>query len=225
MINFCNEHKVKGLIVLVDFKKAFDSLNWDFISKTLKIFNFGENIIKWIKSIQQKTYSYIVQNWHISDKVLLHRGCREGNPVSPYSFVLAAEIMAAAIQGNKNIQGIVVHGEEQKISLYTGDTTLYLAASEAILRASLDALQEFRKISGLKMNIEKTKIIKIGAWGDSRITYCKDQNLIWTTEFTSLGIIFNTDKLNEIMEINIYNKIDEINKLKSLDPKTANNYW
>ena len=121
--------------------------------------------------------------------------------------------MAAALRANKKIQGIVVHGEEKNISLYEDDTTLYLPASEANLRASLGALQEFRKISGLKINIEKTKIIKIGEWGDSRITYCKEQNLIWTAEFTSLGIIFNTDNLQEITEINIDNKIDEINKL------------
>ena len=166
-------------------------INWDFISKTLKLFNFGDSIIKWINAIQQNTFSYIVQNGHIFDKVLLHRGCRQGDPVSPYIFVLAAEIMAAAIRANKKIQGIVVHGEEKKISLYADDTTLYLSASEANLRASLDALQEFQKISGLKINIEKTKIIKIGVWGDSRINYCKERNLIWTAKFTSLGNIFD----------------------------------
>ena len=213
MINFCNEYKIKGLIVLVDFQKAFDSIDWDFISKTLKLFNFGDSIIKWINAIQQKTFSYIVQNGHISDKVLLHRGCRQGNPVSPYIFVLAAEIMAAAIRANKKIQGIEVYGDEKKISLYADDTTLYLLASERNLRAALDALQEFRKISGLKINIEKTKIIKIGEWGDSRISYCKERDLIWTAKFTSLGIIFDANNLQDITEINIENKIVEINKL------------
>ena len=78
MINYCKENKLKGLIVLIDFEKAFDSIDWEFISKTLKIFNFGPNIIKWINSIQLNSYSYIVQNGHISEKVLLHRGCRQG---------------------------------------------------------------------------------------------------------------------------------------------------
>ena len=212
MINFCNEYEIKGLIVLVDFQKAFDSINWDFISKTLKLFNFGDSIIKWINAIQQKTFSYIVQNGHISEKLFLHRGCRQGDPVSPYIFVLAAEIMAAAIRANKKIQGIEVHGDEKKLSLYADDTTLYLLA-EMNLRAALDALQEFRKISGLKINIEKTKIIEIGDWGDSRITYCKERDLIWTAKFTSLGIIFNAHNLQDITETNIDNKIVEINKL------------
>ena len=66
--------------------------------------------------------------------------------------------------------------------------------------AALSAPQEFEKISGLKINIEKTKIIKIGVWGDSRINFFKGKDLIWTTEFTSLGILFNIDKMTEITQ-------------------------
>ena len=101
MINYCKENKLKGLIVLIDFEKAFDSIDWEFIAKTFKIFNFGTNIIKWMKLIQLNSYSYIVQNGHISEKVLLFRGCRQGDPVSPYIFVLVAEIMAMAIREEK----------------------------------------------------------------------------------------------------------------------------
>ena len=114
-------------------------------------------------------------------KVLCHRGCRQGDPVSPYVFVLAAKIMAAAVRENKTIKGIEVHEKEQIISLYADDTTLYLASNETNLRATLNALQEFQQISGLKIDIEKTKMIKIGVWGDSRSTFCKDRKLIWTS--------------------------------------------
>ena len=36
MIEYCNQNKLKGLIVLIDFEQAFDSINWEFISNTLK---------------------------------------------------------------------------------------------------------------------------------------------------------------------------------------------
>ena len=60
---------------------------------------------------------------------------------SPYVFVLAAAIMAVAIRENNNIKGINVYDKKQKISLYADDTTLYLAANEANLRAALDTPQ------------------------------------------------------------------------------------
>ena len=82
--------------------------------------------------------------------------------------------MAAALRDDKNIVGIQVYEEEQMLSLYADDTTLYLAGSERHLRASLNALQEFQLISGLKV-IEKTKIIKIGVRGGSRDTFCEEQ--------------------------------------------------
>ena len=92
--------------------------------------------------------------------------------------MLAAELMAVATRGNKSIQGINVHEKEQKIYLYADDTTLYLSANEANLRAALDALQELRQISGLIINIEKTRIIKIGIWGDSRDIMYRDRIMI-----------------------------------------------
>ena len=132
-----------------------------YIKYTKKI-NFGPNIINWIKPIQLNSYSYIVQNGHVSKRVLLHKDCRQGVPVSPYVFVLAAEIMAAAVREKKSIKGISVYDKEQKISLYADDTTMYLAANEANLREALSILQDFEGIPGLKINIEKTTIIKTG---------------------------------------------------------------
>ena len=90
---------------------------------------------------------------------------------------------------------------------------LYLTGQEKSLSLALNTLQEFQHISGLKINIEKTKIIKIGVWGASSSIFCKEKNLIWTTEFTFLGITFNTVNTNRITEINLDIKINEICKL------------
>ena len=136
-----------------------------------------------------------------------------GIPFHRTFFVLAVEIMAAAIRVNTEIKGIKIFEKEQKNSLYADDTRLYLAAQERSLGLALITLQEFKQILGLKINIEKTKIINIGVWGDSRSIFHKEKNLIWTTEFTSLGITFNTVNINRITEINLDIKMNEICKL------------
>ena len=84
----------------------------------MEIFNFGKKTINWIKSLQTGSTSKILQNGNFSGQIKLARGCRQGDPVSPYLFVIAAEIMAEAIRENKHIEGITLHSQEHKTSLY-----------------------------------------------------------------------------------------------------------
>ena len=75
------------------------------------------------------------------------------------------------------------------------------------------ALKEFEKVSGLRINKEKTKVAKIGGWGDNGTNLCDDLLLDWTQEFTALGISYNVNNMEQITELNTENKIIEIQKL------------
>ena len=213
IIEACNRKKIEGIIILIDFEKAFDSISWEFIQKTLQMLNFGNKIISLVKSLQINSSSKILQNGDLSGKIKLGRGCRQGDPISPYILVIAAEILAEAIRSNKNIEGITIYKKEHKISLYADDTTLITKANELSIRNCMLALKEFEKISGLRINKEKTKVAKIGGWGDNGTTLCDDLLLDWTQEFTALGISYNVNNMEQITELNIENKIIEIQKL------------
>ena len=54
--------------MLLDFEKAFDSLSWEYIQKSLKLFNCSDKIISWVKSLQLNSSSKILQNGHLSKK-------------------------------------------------------------------------------------------------------------------------------------------------------------
>ena len=77
-------------------------------------------------------------------------------------------------------------------------------------------LHKFYQISGLKINVEKTKAIKFGEVRDSRVTLCNDMDLIWTNEFVSLGILYNISNLNQITELNLRPRIHEMENLASI---------
>ena len=179
----------------------------------MEIFNFGEEVKNWVRSLQINSTSKILQNGHLSDEIALGRGCRQGDPISPYLFVLAAEFLAEAIRSYTNIKGLTILEKEHKLSLYADDTTLFIKYEEECIRSCMGTLREFKKILGLRVNTEKTKCIKIGVTGDNMMNLCTDLNLIWTHKFTSLGITYNVHEMDNITDRNIEQKEKEIFKL------------
>ena len=138
---------LQGLILSIDFEKKFDTVSWKFIEKTLKYYNFGDLIIKWISIFQKGAESCIIQNGFISEFFYLKRGCRQGDPISPYIFILCTEILGKMIRNNNDIHGIIIDIKEYKISQYADDTQLFLNRSENSLREALDVLQKFYEMS------------------------------------------------------------------------------
>jgi hypothetical protein len=68
------EDDIPGLLMLVDFEKAFDTVEWPFIEKTLEFYSFGSTFRKWIKSFYTDITSAVINNGHLSEFFLLERG-------------------------------------------------------------------------------------------------------------------------------------------------------
>ena len=179
----------------------------------LNLLNFGDNLISWVRLLRSKSISRVEQNGHFTSIFELSRGCRQGDPISPYIFVLCAEFLAHVIRENSDIKGITLHNREVKISLYADDTTIYIRTERDSMSGVMRVLDWFKKISGLGVNIEKTKVVKIGRSRDRSIAWEGKYNLKWTDEFEVLGISYNILKMGEISDYNILNKLKDIKKI------------
>ena len=105
-MNYTEQNDIPGLLMIIDFEKAVDSLSWNFLHGVLDYFNFGPAIKRWIKIFTTDVHSSIIQCGNISKSFKLGRGCRQGDPVSSYCFVLSVEILSALIKNDKEIRGI-----------------------------------------------------------------------------------------------------------------------
>ncbi|GFR75484.1 reverse transcriptase-like protein [Elysia marginata] len=191
------------MIFLIDFEKAFDSIEWSFIEKSLHFFNFGHDIAKWVKLFNTQIKSRIVVNNTVSDWFNITRGCRQGDPISPYLFLIAGEVLAHMIRQNVHVRGYKVNEMEFKISQYADDTTLFLDGSEESFTQCIGLLDEYKSYSGLKMNAEKTKVMWFGCPRPSETKYLPDLKFEWNPQqFTVLGIDFTTD-LKDMTKINL----------------------
>lgn len=61
-MSYTEFNDIPGLMMLIDFEKAFDTVSWDFIFQTLTFFNFGVSIKNWIKCFYQNISSCVIQN-------------------------------------------------------------------------------------------------------------------------------------------------------------------
>lgn len=215
IVHNCNKSDIPGIILMVDFEKAFDSVSWKFIRNVLKFYNFGENIIRWIDIFFNDFKLCVIQNRIYSEFFNIGRGCRQGDPVSSYIFLFCVEIMGAMLRKNKDIKGINIMNKEYKLLQYADDTAILLDGSEKSLKNTLSLIEQFSKFSGLKPNFQKTSCIRIGSLRNSTSenNFCTEYELTWTQEpFSFLGIIFSVDLAN-IIELNFDGKLAEIRRL------------
>ena len=94
------------------------------MQKVLKLFGFGENICQWIQAFYSNINASVIVNGQASRKFSIGRGCRQGDPICPYLFILCAELLACKIRETDKIKGIKVNQTECKISQFADDTTL-----------------------------------------------------------------------------------------------------
>ena len=120
---------------MIDFEKAFDTVEWNFLFKSLQAYNFGEHFIKWVKLLYSNITSSTINNGFLSPTFKLSRGIRQGCPLSALLFILVAEIIALKLKTEKKIQGIMVGETEYKICQKADDTTLFVKSIESIIMA------------------------------------------------------------------------------------------
>ena len=196
-----------GLLVTIDFQKAFDSLSWDFLFTALETYNFGTDFVAWVKLCYNDISSCVI-NYKISSQYFtIEKGVRQGDSLSPYLFILAVELMSIHIRNNKDIKGIMYNEKEIKILSYADDTTALLQ-SENDAKYLFIFLKEFEKQSGLKVNKSKTE----GFWlGTNKLSNFKPLGIKWSSVIKILGIHISYDK-DEMIQRNFVDKILKIKK-------------
>ena len=206
------KENIPGLLLMIDFEKAFDSVSWSFIEKALIFFNFPNCIVQWFKILYNKASSCISFNGQYSKWFNLYRGCRQGDPISPYLYLICAEILSLMIRSNKTIKGLKLKDKDILLSLFADDTTLYLDGSERSFKEAIHIIESFTKISGLKMNNDKTQIAWLGSKKNCNTKYMTDRNFVWDPgTFKVLGVTFST-KTEDICKLNYEGKINEIKR-------------
>ena len=167
IINLSNIEDLPGLVVSLDYSKAFDTVSKISILKTLEKFNFGPVFLSYIKTILNNTEASIKNAGWLSEWFKTNRGVRQGCCVSPLLFILVVEMLANKIRSEEDIKGIFNNKcekieKESKLIQYADDMTLFLKDKECLKR-SLDIIERFKEFSGLVLNRNQSVAMLIGS--------------------------------------------------------------
>lgn len=154
----------KGVAGLkVDISKAYDRLEWGFIMNMMHKFGFTETwISRVMKIVTSVSYSFL-QNGTVFGDVVPQRGVRQGDPISPYIYILGAEGLSAIIRRHEEmglVHGCTIARGAPAIShlLFADDCYFFFKATKSEAGVMRRILDRYEEISGQKINKDKSTI-------------------------------------------------------------------
>lgn len=131
VIHAMRMHKSNGIILKLDFSKAYDSIDWSCLYQIIDCINLGPKWLRWIKKICESTRMSILINGAPKEEFSPKRGVRQGNPLAPYLFLLVGEVLNKLLiraQEKNLIAGIKLpfHSDPITHFQYANNTILFI---------------------------------------------------------------------------------------------------
>ncbi|KAL2228519.1 UNVERIFIED_CONTAM: putative mitochondrial protein [Sesamum indicum] len=148
----------------VDIRKAYDTVKWDFLAAVLQFFNFPTTFIRWIEECITTASFSIGLNEKPHGFFNGARGLRQGDPLSPYLFVLVMEILHLEfLQLIEQDMQFTYHWKCEPARVFqlgfADDLLLFCRADMDSVRVFKMGLDRFAEWSGLRLNIQKSHLI------------------------------------------------------------------
>jgi len=177
VIDELKRRKKSGVVVKLDFEKAYDSVSWEFLFYIMRILGFCEKWIQWIRACLESASVSVLVNGSPTKEFKPSRGLRQGDPMTPFLFLIVAQGLAGLVNEaiRKNLlSGIKVGGKKVDVNLLQfDDNTLFVCESKVQNIICIKAiLRCFELSSGLRVNYHKSKIGAIGG-NPSRCSFWK----------------------------------------------------
>ena len=151
--------KLKGLLLTVDIEKVFDSVNHNFLLKVLENYGFSDDFLKWISILLQNHESCIINGGKTMRYIPLKRGTWQGDPISPYLFILV--LVFVFVKESENIQGLAIFNNQFLYTAYADDTNFFIGEENSVTEIT-QIFEDCSISSRLKPNKSKCKIAGIG---------------------------------------------------------------
>lgn len=149
------------MAVKLDMSKAYDRLEWSFVEGVLRKLGFANRWISLLMSYIRSVSYFIIINGLPQGNIIPSRGIRQGDPLSPYLFILCAEALSSLIQNSARegyISGVPLSRGGTKINhlLFADDSLLFCRANTREWSHIQGLIGVYERASGQMINREKS---------------------------------------------------------------------
>ena len=148
-------------------KKAFDSVDHGYVVRTLSRYGFGPKLIMFFKTIYKNASAKILINGHLSERVGIHRGFKQGDAFSNGCFNISIDPLIRNIIADRDIEMIrlvtLISREEvqMKAGGYADDVHTLCGADDDSVKGIFRQYERLTRKSGLELSAEKTEILSM----------------------------------------------------------------
>ncbi|CAL1383881.1 unnamed protein product [Linum trigynum] len=153
----------RDMMLKLDMKKAYDMVDWDCLEALLEKYGFEDRWCKWVSTCIRSVKFSILFNGEATDLFTLSRGIRQGDPLSPFLFILMSNALTFFIDkevAQEHLKGIKLNSRcpTNTHCLFADDTFIFGKANIQEARKILDLISNYGAITGQEVNINKSSI-------------------------------------------------------------------
>ena len=163
-LRWLKKKQIPGTLIKLDFQKAYDSVNWDFLQLVMEKVGFGRTWIRWIMNCVTSASMSILLNGTPLKPFKMERGLRQGDPLSPYLFILISEALVSLLNKalSLNLIEAIQVGKDQvclKHLQFADDMLIFAPKNMLCINNYFRILDVFAMMSGLSLNYSKSCLI------------------------------------------------------------------
>jgi hypothetical protein len=212
----CKSNKQNAVLISLDAKKAFDSVDHQYIEETLRAYGFGPNLINTFRVLYNNITARILVNGFQSEAIKIERGVKQGDALSCAIFIICIDPLIRNINKNKKIIPVKIGGIMRRIyfkaAAYADDISVICLNTVESIQNVFSEYNKLSQLSGLELNADKTEILKLYEEGQSEIefSYGNQNHKISTVNKIKICGLYYCREQEEEYKLNVKDKIEKV---------------